>query len=106
MDEHGKLESYTPDLRPSDYCRQILLEISRQPIPVGITSKRYRYSGSGPADIEHAHLARRAGVSAFHYGWFFWALEQITGIFARVAWRMSRSELLEAFGQEAQAGTP
>lgn len=66
MDRHGKMELYTPDLRLNDYCRQILLEISRQPVPVGITSKRYLYSGLGPADIEHAHLARRAGVSTFY----------------------------------------
>ena len=66
MDEYGKLEFYTPDLRLNDYREQILLEISRQPISVKITSKRYLYSGLGPADIEHAHLARRAGVSTFY----------------------------------------
>ena len=66
LEKRKQLELYEPDLFLNDHHKQILSKIRKQPVHMRSISKGYQYSGLGPADIAHAYLARRAGVSDFY----------------------------------------
>ena len=66
LEKRRQLELYEPDLFLNDYHKQILSKIRRQPVHMRSIARGYQYSGLGPADVAHAYLARRAGVSDFY----------------------------------------
>lgn len=66
LGKRGKLQFYAPELTLNKHHRQIMSKIITQPVRMKTGSKRYQYSSLGPADIEHAYLARRAKTSDFY----------------------------------------
>ena len=66
LEKSGHLELYEPDLLLNVHHKEVLSKLRRQPIHMRSMAKGYQYAGLGPADIEHAYLARRAGVSDFY----------------------------------------